>query len=142
MFITNFRYTLFTKALLLSQRTFFGLQDVLKTCSRHVFKTSSKRLQRNNFSSSKTSWRRLEDVWARRLCWSWSRRLLKMYEVGEYIRLDQDVLKTSSEDKDERHLQDIFKTSSSRRMFAGNILIIPWAFPFKLSLHKVLRILC
>ena len=32
--------------------------------SKHllVFKTSSIRLQRNNFSSSKTSWRRLEDV--------------------------------------------------------------------------------
>ena len=43
---------------------FVFLQDVLKTSSRHVFKTSSKhvlktfsrRLQRNNFSSSKTSW--------------------------------------------------------------------------------------
>ena len=28
-------------------------------------------------------------------------------------------MKTSSEDKDERRLQDVFKTSSSRRMFAG-----------------------
>ena len=30
---------------------------VFKTSSRHVLKTSSIRLQRNNFSSSKTSWR-------------------------------------------------------------------------------------
>ena len=45
-----------------SQQTFVGLQDVLKTSSRHVLKTSSTRLQRNNFTSSKTSWRRLEDV--------------------------------------------------------------------------------
>ena len=30
--------------------------------SRHVLKTSSTRLQRNNFTSSKTFWRRLEDV--------------------------------------------------------------------------------
>ena len=29
---------------------------------RHILKTSSIRLQRNNFSSSKTSWRRLEDI--------------------------------------------------------------------------------
>ena len=37
-----------------SQQTFVGLQDVLKTSSRHVLKTSSTRLQRNNFTSSKT----------------------------------------------------------------------------------------
>ena len=42
-----------------------------------------------------------------------------MYGQDEYIGLDQDVLKTSSEDEDERRLQDVFKTSSSRRMFAG-----------------------
>ena len=35
--------------------------------SRHVLKTSSKRLQRNNFSSSKTSCRRLKDVLQSRL---------------------------------------------------------------------------
>ena len=33
-----------------------------KYCSRHVFKTSSRRLHRNNFSSSKTSSRRLQDI--------------------------------------------------------------------------------
>ena len=33
----------------------------------------------------------------------------------------EDVLKTSSEDEDERRLQDVFKTSSSRRMFAGSV---------------------
>ena len=43
----------------------------------------------------KTSWRRLEDVWPRRIYWSWSRRL-------------EDVLKTSSEDEDQRRLQDVF----------------------------------
>ena len=37
-----------------SQQTFVGLREVLKT--------SLTRLQRNNFSSSKTSWERLEDV--------------------------------------------------------------------------------
>ena len=34
-----------------SQQTFVGLQDVLKTSSRYVLKTSSTRLQHNNFSS-------------------------------------------------------------------------------------------
>ena len=34
-----------------------SLIHVFKTSSRHIFKTSSRCLQRNNFSSSKTSWR-------------------------------------------------------------------------------------
>ena len=48
-----------------------------------------------------------------------------MYDQDEYIGLDQNVLKTSSEDEDERRLQDVFKTSSSRRNFAGKVLDIP-----------------
>ena len=40
---------------ILPQQTFVDLQDVLKTSSRHVLKTFSTRLQRNNFTSSKTS---------------------------------------------------------------------------------------
>ena len=62
----------------------------------------------------KMSWRRLEDV-------------SKTSGQDEYIGLDQDVLKTSSGDLwliriylfSSRRLQDVFKTSSSRRMFAG-----------------------
>ena len=46
---------------LTTEKTFVGLQDVFKTSSRHVLKTSSTWLQRNNFLSFKTSWRRLED---------------------------------------------------------------------------------
>ena len=42
-----------------TQQTFVGLEDVFKTSSRHVLKTSPTRLQRNNFTSSKTSSRRL-----------------------------------------------------------------------------------
>ena len=38
------------------------LRHVLKTSSRHVFNTSSTSLQRNNFTSSETSWRRLEGI--------------------------------------------------------------------------------
>ena len=101
------------------------LKDVLKT----FFKTSIRRFE----DVLKVSWKRLEDVW-------------KTYSQDEYIGLDRDVLKTSSEDvrlrqtysswsrrlqdvfktssedEDERHLQDVFKTSSSRRMFAGNLV--------------------
>ena len=47
-----------------------------------------------------------------------------VYEKGEYIRLTQDVLKTSSEGKDERHHPDFFKTSSRRKMLARNFLKI------------------
>ena len=52
-----------------TQQTFVGLQYFLKTSSRHVFITSSRRLQRNNFFLKtscnyvlKTSSRRLQDV--------------------------------------------------------------------------------
>ena len=41
---------------------FVCLHDVFKTSSRHAFMTSSRRLQRNNFSFSKMSSRRLQDV--------------------------------------------------------------------------------
>ena len=82
-----------------SQQTFVVLEDVLKVSSRYVLKTSSKRLQCNNFSSSKTSWktswRRLEDVlktsWKTKNCYA------------------EDVFKTC--------LQDVFKT------FTGNVLL-------------------
>ena len=103
-----------------------SLHDVLKTSwrclegvSQDVLKTFWKRLQ----NVLKTSWKRLEDV-------------LKTYSQDECIGLDQDVfwrrkakanifvlIKTSSEDEDEKRLQDVFKTSSSRRMFAGLIVI-------------------
>ena len=62
--------------------------NVLKRSLQDVLKTSSKRLE----DVLKIFWRRLEDVlkrlqevWARRLYWSWSRYL-------------EDVLNTSSED--------------------------------------------
>ena len=38
-----------------------------------------------------------------------------MYDHDEYVDLDEDVLKASSEDKDQRRLQDVF----IKRMFAG-----------------------
>ena len=89
----------------------------------------------------KSSWKHLEDAFARRLedvlKTSWQ-DVLKTYDQDEYIGLEDvfwrrmtkanlfalmktsySVLKTSSEDKDERRLQDVLKMSSSRRMFAG-----------------------
>ena len=71
--------------------------------------------------------------------------LKTFYNQNKYIGLDQGVLrledvfrgrmskvnifaliKTFSEDQDERHLQDFFKTSLSRQMFAGIGLRIPF----------------
>ena len=95
------------------------LQNVLKMSSRRI---------------CETFWRRFEDV----LKTSWkrvSKASLKTYGQDDYIGLDQDVLKTSSEnvwliriyssslrrledvlktsfeDEDERRLQDVFKTN-------------------------------
>ena len=63
-------------------------RHVFKTSSRHVFKTSWRRLQRNNFSSSKTSSRRLgrRKIVTLKTCW---RRLQDMS-----WRLFEDVFKT------------------------------------------------
>ena len=81
------------------------LEDILKTSWRRfedVFETSWRRLEDvwETFLQDvlKTSWKRFEDVLARRL-----EDALKTYSEDKYIGLDQDVL----------------KTSSSRRMFAG-----------------------
>ena len=100
-----------------TQQTFVDLQDVLKT--------SSARLQRNNFSSSKTSWRCLEDVFARRLedilKTSW-RRMIKT-NIFVWRRMSKAniivLIKTSWRRLLKTKTKDVFKTSSSRRMFAG-----------------------
>ena len=61
------------------------LQNILKASLQDVLKMSWRHL-------GKTS---SEDEWLRRIYSSWSRRL-------------EDVFKTSSEDEDERRLQDVF----------------------------------
>ena len=65
------------------------LENILKISLQEVLKTSWRRLEDvlKTFLQDvlKTSWKRLEDV-------------LKTYSQDEYIGLDQDVLKTSSED--------------------------------------------
>ena len=67
-----------------------GKYELSKLPSEHllVLKTSSTRLERNNFTSSKTSWRRLEEV-------------LEMF-----WRHLEDIFKTSW-----RRLEDVLKTS-------------------------------
>ena len=74
-----------------------GLEDIFVRRLEDVLKTSSKLLEdvMEAFFQDvlKTSWRRFEDVFARHL-----RRLedvLKTYDQGEYVGLDQDFLKTS-----------------------------------------------
>ena len=115
------------------------LQNVLKLSWRLFCKTSWGRLE-NILKTTwqevlKTSWRRLEDVWSRLIYWCWSRRLkddLKTSSEGEWLRWIysswsrrlEDVLKASSENEDERLLQDVSKTSSSRQMFAGTKAIL------------------
>ena len=86
------------------------VEDVLKTSWHDVLKTSLRCITKTNILVLiNTSWRSLEDVFWRRMTiqdFTWSRPL-------------EGVLKTSSGDQDERHLQDVFKTSSPRRWFAG-----------------------
>ena len=65
------------------------LQEVLKTFWQDVLRTSWRHLE----DVFKTSWGCLDDVLARRL-----EDLLKSYGPDEYIGLNHEVLKTSSED--------------------------------------------
>ena len=92
------------------------LQDIFKTSSRQVCKTSWRRLQHNNFSSSNTSWRILDDVLKMSREMS-SRRLQDVFKMSWKTKnyYAEVVLKTSS-----RH---VLKASSRRlqdqQMFAG-----------------------
>ena len=81
------------------------LLDVLQISSRHVFKTPWRRLQRNNFSSSRTFSRRFQDV-LRDVFKTPSRRLQDILEDEKLLRW---VLKTSW-----RCLED-------QQMFAGKL---------------------
>ena len=78
----------------------------------------------------KTSWRCLEDVFARRL-----EDVLKTYSQGEYIGLDQDVLKTSSEDVRLR------QTYSSRWRRLENVLKILLQDVLKMSWRRLQNVL-
>ena len=103
------------------------LQDVLKTSWRCLVDVFAWHLE----DALKTSWRRLKDFWPRPIYWSWRcledvfwRRKAK----ASIFVLIKTSFKTSSEDDDEWRLQDVFKTSSSRRMFAGRRLRVRVSF--------------
>ena len=87
-----------------------SLQDFLKTSWSDVFKTSWISLE----DVLKMSWKRLEDVlkmsWRRFWKTSWRRveDSLTKTIIWSSSRLIEDVMKTSSEDEDERRLQDVF----------------------------------
>ena len=102
------------------------LEDILKTSSKRlgdVLKTPWRGLK----DVLKTSWGRLEGV----LKTSWNRLedVLKTYGQHKYIGLDQDVLKASWRCLLKTKTKDVFKTSSSRRMFAGTNQIIQTPIP-------------
>ena len=89
------------------------LENVLKVSLQDVFKTSSKRLE--------DVLRCLEDIFASRLenvlKMSWrcfGKDVLNTYDEGDYVRLDQDVLKTSWRRLLKTKTKDVFKTSSRR----------------------------
>ena len=84
-----------------TQQTFVGLEDVSKTSSRHVLWTSSTWVQGNNFTSSKTSRRRLEDE-----------KLLRWKRLQDVLQTFlEDVLKTCLEDVLKTYLEDVLKTT-------------------------------
>ena len=88
--------------------------------SKHllVMKTSSTRLQRNNFTSSKTSWRRLAKTFWKRF---------------------EDVLKTSCKTSWKR-LQDVLKTSwKTKKWYAEDILKKSWRNVLKASWRHVFK---
>ena len=103
--------------------------------SRHDFKTSSRRLQRNNLSfyktnafrtSCKMSWRRLQNDFKR-----FSRHLQDVLEDVKLLRWRrlEDVLKTC--------LEDVFKTSSrSTNIYWGFIKTLR-----SFNVHKVTKFL-
>ena len=114
-----------------------SLQDVLKTswkCLEDVLKISWRRF-------CKTFWRRLEDVlktpWRRlqNVLKTFLQHVSKTYSQDKYIGLDQDILKTSSEDVRLRRtyspwwrrllkmkMKNIFKTSS-RHLYQDECLL-------------------
>ena len=96
-----------------SQQTFVRLEDVLKMYSKHVLKTSSTRLQRNNFTTSKTSWRHLAKM-------SWGRL--------------EDFLKASWKTKN-CYAEDVLKTSWRHALKTS------WRHVLKTSWRHVLKTL-
>ena len=105
--------------------------------SRHVLKTSSTRLQRSNFTSSKTSWRRLTKT-------SW-RRLEDVFKTSHKTSWKtkdcyaEDVLKTSWRHVLKTSWRHILKTSSRRLGGKQNFY---WWYLYLANLNVYLTNLC
>ena len=106
-----------------------SLQDVLKMSWRRFCRRLEDVLARGVEDVLKTSWRCLEDVWPRRIYWSWSRCLEDVFwrrmtkaNIFVLIKTSRRRPQESSEDEDERHLQDVF-----RRLHQGECLL-GWQF--------------
>ena len=85
---------------------------VLKTFWRHLYYTSWRYLEDllKMFLQDVVEkiWKRLDDVWPIRIYWYWSRRLEDVFwrclcKANIFV-----LIKTSSEDEDERRLKDVF----------------------------------
>ena len=124
------------------------LENLLKASLQDVLKMPWRRFCKMSWRCLKTSW---QDVLARRLeevlkiSWKRLEDVLKTHDQEEYIGLNQDalkvcseylwlrwiysslstrlgdILKTSSEEEDEKRLQDVFTRSSLGRIFASMI---------------------
>ena len=122
------------------QQIFVGLKDVFKKSSRHVLRTSSTRLQRNNFKSSKTCWRRLEDFLKisyktssrclqdvmedeKLLHWRRLRDMSRRRLEDMYWRRLEDISWRCPEDMSWWRLEDIMETN---KIVAGVISILIW----------------
>ena len=104
------------------------LENVLKTSWRrleNVLKTSWRRMTKTNMLVlMKTSWRRLEDVFWRRM----SKANIFVLIKTSWRRLLKTKPKDVSWRQRPKTSQDVFKTSSSRRMFAGLVLFFLMTF--------------
>ena len=85
-----------------------------KECLRNVLNTSRRRVNKNSLTwwyVLKTSWRRMAKTNVLVLTKTPWRHNAK---ASIFV-----LIKMFSEDRDVRHLQEVFKTSSSRQMFVG-----------------------
>ena len=104
-------------------------EDMLKTSWQDVLRMSWRRF-------CKTSWRRLEDVWSRRIYWSWPRSLEDFF-WRRMTKANVFALTKSSwrrrQNTSSRRLWNVFKTSLSRPMFGGKC-VNKWFLMFKVTI--------
>ena len=107
------------------------LQNVLKMSSKRICETSwrpiGKTFCRCYEDVLKTSWRRLEDVWARQIYWSWPRRLEDVFwrrMIKKDIFVFRRRLKPSSRRLDQDKYVCVSLTSSEDVLVKTNIFVL------------------